>query len=217
MTCLLVVLLAAVSATAQQPQASSVALQPFGNPSTSMVHAVRSGIADIYGNVSITVLPTMELPDSAYYAPRQRYRATKLIAHVEATKADEFSKIIGLTTNDISITRGEEYDSGIIAASGTGLDSIVISTFRIHTGNPSPELFLRRLRAITRHELGHSLGLPHCKTKGCLMEDLKGRIATIDNGSWQFCPQCKKYLEKLTGNEIIANPGVQSTRQRPRD
>ncbi len=53
-----------------------------------------------------------------------------------------------------------------------------------------------RLVKVVNHELGHTLGLPHCPSAGCLMEDAKGTIVTVDNETGAFCDGCKKKLRK---------------------
>jgi archaemetzincin len=43
------------------------------------------------------------------------------------------------------------------------------------------------------HEIGHTLGLPHCPTTGCLMEDAGGKVATVD-GEFDLCERCRARL-----------------------
>lgn len=178
-----------------------IAIQPLGVFPLSLVDEARNGIQDVSVNAVVTVLQKQNLPKSAYYPPRKRYRALKLLAHLEANKDDSFDRVVGLTPNDISMTTEDEYDSGIIGVSGIGGDVCIISTYRLETGKPTAELFRKRLRAITSHELAHTLGLDHCPTKGCLMEDLKGRISTIDRGTWNFCTECRKELNASISNQ----------------
>ena len=56
------------------------------------------------------------------------------------------------------------------------------------------------------HEIGHTLGLPHCPTKGCLMEDAMGKVTTTD-GERDFCPACRA-LAKRNGFAITENPAA---------
>jgi archaemetzincin len=46
-----------------------------------------------------------------------------------------------------------------------------------------------RLWKISLHELGHTLGLEHCPTKGCIMEDGHGTVKTTD-AETELCAPC---------------------------
>jgi archaemetzincin len=39
------------------------------------------------------------------------------------------------------------------------------------------------------------LGLPHCPTKGCIMQDANETIVTIDEEVLELCNDCKEKLE----------------------
>ncbi|MEM3369922.1 MAG: matrixin family metalloprotease [Candidatus Micrarchaeia archaeon] len=45
------------------------------------------------------------------------------------------------------------------------------------------------------HELGHGLGLGHCRVKGCIMSKLES-IEDLRNQRFEFCNVCKKKLDK---------------------
>jgi archaemetzincin len=73
----------------------------------------------------------------------------------------------------------------------------VVSTFRLHEelyGNePDSALLLERLLKEAIHELGHTFGLVHCRTHGCVMgssTDVDG----IDSKSLALCDACARAL-----------------------
>ena len=45
-------------------------------------------------------------------------------------------------------------------------------------GGASEALVRERLWKVAIHELGHTLGLPHCPNNGCLMQDAHGTVKT---------------------------------------
>ena len=48
-----------------------------------------------------------------------------------------------------------------------------------------------RLAKVAVHEIEHTLGLPHCPTRGCLMEDAEGKVVTVDRER-NFCAHCRQ-------------------------
>jgi len=43
---------------------------------------------------------------------------------------------------------------------------------------------------ISTHEVGHVLGLPHCPTPKCVMNDANESIKTIDKSTGDLCDKC---------------------------
>lgn len=173
-----------------------IALQPIGGITNTTVEIVKKGIVAVY-RVKVIVLPTKKLPESAYYKPRRRYCADALLEHLNSTTDKRFTRILGLTDRDISATKGEHYDWGIFGYGTLGGRPCIVSTHRLRRGNASRVLFMNRLIKVVNHELGHTFGLDHCPVAGCLMQDGKGSIRTIDSESGDFCPQCREGLKEF--------------------
>lgn len=159
-------------------------IQPFDNISPTLVNKVFRYLKDI--NPKAVLNKPMPLPASAYYRPRNRYRADLLLNFL-SKKGNADTVIVGLTNRDISTTKNEIPDWGVM---GFGLqpgNACVISTFRL---NPA-KLDIQFYKVIL-HELGHTAGLPHCPNTNCLMRDAEGgNHLDEENG---FCPKCNNYL-----------------------
>lgn len=175
---------------AGEPSTPLVAIQPLGPIRAGVVDSVKRAITTRYA-VDVVVLPERPLPDAAYYEPRRRYRATKLIEFLDETAEARFTKVVGITATDISVTKGEIPDWGIFGLGSIGGRPCVVSTHRLKHGGVSNAVFVERLAKITNHEVGHTFGLNHCANEGCLMEDAGGTIATIDRESGDMCPSCR--------------------------
>ena len=185
---LLAALLGLAIFPAQAADELKIALQPLGKVPADVVETVRRYLEQIYA-VHVEVLAAKELPASAFYRPRERYRAEKLLDWLEANTAATFTKVIGITAADISTTKGEVFDWGIFGLGQLGQRPCVLSTFRLARGVPHEKLLLRTQR-VAAHEVGHTFGLEHCLTPRCTMNDAEGKVATVDAENGQLCEQC---------------------------
>jgi archaemetzincin len=171
-----------------------IAIQPVGTVTSPLVEAVKIEIASKY-DADVVVRPAVKLPPEAYYKPRGRYRADKLLAFLDRIERNS-SKVIGLTTVDISTTKGPYPDWGILGLGNIGGHACVVSTFRMQRKKVGEAQFGLRLAKVVAHELGHTFGLEHCPHVGCLMEDARGTVRTVDREK-DFCDQCKKQLSSV--------------------
>lgn len=178
-----------------------IGIQPFGNISDREVDSVQQSIEKMYG-FEVVVLNTVKMPDMAYTEIRYpRYRADSLLKWVTYHHPDSIDIAVGLTNQDISITKYKEgtreikdpewmyKDFGIFGLGSVGGSSCVVSSNRLHK-NVSDKTFYRRLMRITCHEVGHVLGLRHCPNANCLMNDANESIKTIDNSTGDLCQAC---------------------------
>jgi archaemetzincin len=166
-------------------------LQPLGPGSAGLAdHASRALLA--FYAVSVRVAPEAPLPRAAYYGKRGRYRAEKLLAHLDEIHASAF-RGMGLTATDISTTKGAVADWGILGLASMDGRACVLSAFRCRRRARSQAHAVERLGKTAVHELGHTFGLPHCPSRGCLMEDGKGTVRTTD-GETDLCVECRKRL-----------------------
>ena len=155
---------------------------------------------ELLQNINATYLCTVTeikgistLPIAAFYKPRNRYRATVLLERIDSYNG--YDKIIGITTKDISTSKNNIYDWGIMGLANSPGRSCIISTFRIKT--PNKVLFNDRFIKVALHELGHTMGLPHCTfSNTCFMEAAEGTIKSVDRETRYLCSNCKKLVSQ---------------------
>lgn len=195
----LVLLGFALAPAAQQVSPERVvAIVPLGPVRQELVERVTQEI-QARMNVRIRVEPSRELPKEAWYAPRRRWRAEKLLDWIDGNPPQGAWKVIAVTEAEISTTKGDIFDWGIAGLGNLGGLSCVVSAYIYKKHSKTEEALLRRLGDLTVHEFGHTLGFPHCEETGCVMADAKGKaISSADASSGHYCAKC---LEKLSAED----------------
>lgn len=182
-----------------QKKKIKVSLLPLGNVSAQYLDSVSTAIKNEY-HFDVSVLAEIKIPEKFFVNIKSsRYRADSLIKYLRRIKPDTVDYIMGITEQDISVTnRGENgniknpeskfADWGVFGFGYVGNSSSIISSFRIK--NADEKIFFSRFQKIVLHELGHNLGLPHCKNKMCVMCDAAETIRTIDRVNKALCDDC---------------------------
>lgn len=180
-----------------------VGIQPYKGFSKEQSDTLVATVAAFYG-VKVVVLPEIDLPKEAFVTIKSpRYRADSLISRQHQKVPATIDYVVGLTDKDISVTKRtadgaiqkpewKYADFGVMGLSYCPGNSAVVSSFRLKT--PNTPLFFSRLKKVTLHELGHSLGLPHCPNVHCIMTSANEKIATIDTEAMALCAGCSATL-----------------------
>ncbi len=143
-------------------------------------------------SITVTITPPLPLTPRHFFKERNQYLADGLLAELTTLNPDGNTLSLGIVDADIFST-GLNFVFGI-ATTGRAL----ISTFRlrpeIYGMPPNPGLYRRRVLTEAVHELGHSLGLPHCEHPGCVMF-FSNSIADTDRKGPEFCFRCRRRIE----------------------
>jgi len=169
-----------------KPKPVLITIQPYSDMPVSLTSYIYEHLKLIYPNVVLRA--AVPLPQAAYYAPRNRYRADSLIRGL-ARKTPSGTVILALTSKDISTTHNNFPDWGIMGLSFCPGRACIASSYRLNRNNLSEQFF-----KIAIHELGHTQGLGHCPDTNCFMRDAKGKNTT--DVEKEFCPKCKEKLVK---------------------
>jgi archaemetzincin len=189
-------------------------LQPLGaDLPAADVALVKTALEGIVG-IEVGLLAREPLPAAAFYRPRRRYRADGLLDFLDRRLPPDGVRILGLTGADISTTKGSVFDWGVLGLGRIDGASCVISEFRCRMKSNGPAHARERLAKVAVHEIGHTLGLPHCPTRGCLMEDAEGQVATCDR-EYDFCElRCRPRLA-AAGRALPRSPTIPWPRPAP--
>lgn len=195
-----------ISAQSGVPGKQVLLIQPLGKelPGDD-VALVKQALVGFY-NVQIKVLPRVELPKQAYYEPRRRYRAEKILPFLLEQLPSDGDRILGLTGVDISTDKGSIKDWGILGLANLGGKECIVSAFRCHKRSTERVPASILLAKVAVHEVGHTLGLDHCATRGCLMEDAGGLVRTCDR-EFDICTRCRTML-RASGYTLPDQPHI---------
>jgi len=191
---------APAQAQAQAPARFTVCLQPMGPHDRWLLPVLARGIDHLFGFATRT-LPARDLPAAAWYPPRQRWRAEKVL---DAILADEAARagcdaVVGVTSDDISTTRDDAHlDWGILGLAYLDRQVCVVSSFRARRGVARRKVAIRMVK-VADHELGHVLGMDHGGAPGCIMNDARGSVKTVDRETGVLCPDERSHVEDKLG------------------
>jgi archaemetzincin len=188
--------LAASTPASGRSERVKVFLVALGDFPAPLVDEVAGALRAEYG-VEVERLPPRVLPASAYYSPRRRYRAEKLLDFLRASipgTAGAKARILGLTAVDISTTKDRNVDWGVFGLGDIGGRAAVTSSFRLRRNARDPTQVVSRVRSTAVHEVGHTLGLDHCDEPRCVMLDAEGSIRNTDSGTGHLGAKCRRKL-----------------------
>jgi archaemetzincin len=172
------------------PRAGAAAFPP------ALVDAVEAELRRVY-QVEVRRLAARPLPTSAFHAPRRRWRADSLLAHLAGQIPAELppgTRVLGLTTADISTTKGKIKDWGVFGLGALGGTAAVVSSHRLRRTARDEAQVTARVVNTAVHELGHVLGLDHCDEPRCVMLDAEGGIKNTDESLGVPGPRCAAEL-----------------------
>lgn len=160
-------------------------IQPFSGIAASEVNIIYQKLRNI--NPKTILRTAIPLPPFAFYLLRNRYRADSIINYLNRFASAD-TVIVGLTDQDISVTKGNVTDWGVMGVGFQPGDACVVSTFRLSKRESSAQLY-----KLSLHELGHTQGLSHCKNKTCYMRYAEGGNHLDEE--MEFCKSCKSFLK----------------------
>jgi archaemetzincin len=128
-------------------------------------------------------------PRFAYDERRGQYESKGILKDLIACCPERSFRFLGVTDVDLFVPI-LTYVFGLAQMDGP---CAVVSTHRLrpqfYGEPPDSERFLERVEKTALHELGHCLGLTHCRDRRCVMYS-STRIQDTDFKRTAFCPTC---------------------------
>lgn len=188
----LLVLLISTSYVGLTPKTKEISIVVIGDFPKNDVEFVQKKLNKFY-NCKVNILPNIKIPVNCKIKGLQKYSSVKIVKLLNSKFDNISGKVVGLTQIDICTDRklnGKAFKNwGVIGLSLLGTKSCVVSNRRMKSN------YYDKLEKVSIHEIGHSLGIPHCKTNGqCLMNDAKGKGSKIDKELLWMCDNCKNKI-----------------------
>ena len=170
-----------------------VDIVPVGDLPAAVKREASSGLRSVY-DCEVTIHDSQPIPESAYDADREQYRAEEFIELAGRVGSGE--KNLAITGKDL-YSRRRNYVFGLAYLSGNGS---VISTYRLQTSSDggfsersANEIFADRVRKEVVHEIGHTLGLEHCDNARCVM-NFSPTVREVDVKEQNLCGSCQRQV-----------------------
>lgn len=146
-------------------------------------------------------------PEAAFDQGRGQYRAALLLkALLDDPQADPADRVLGVTGVDL-FTPVLTYVFGEAQLNGR---AAVVSCHRLRSEAyglaENPKLLYDRLHKEAVHELGHTYGLLHCRTIGCVM-GASAYAEEIELKAAAFCDRCRGVVAG-SGAPVVSSPNA---------
>jgi archaemetzincin len=172
-----------------------IGILPVGQIAPETLLEVAQGLVKLFPDTTCSVInETLPLPEQAYEKKRKQYNSSVILneLRVYATKNESYDRILGLVDADV-FASGLNYVFGEAYAPGK---AALISIWRLRPEfyGEKPDNSVLELRSLKEaiHELGHTLGLRHCRSAFCVMH-FSNSIFDTDKKQSLLCDQC--YLQ----------------------
>jgi archaemetzincin len=130
----------------------------------------------------------LALPDDAFDEKRGQYDSKTILKGLLQQPGDAF-RVMAVTHADIFVPILKFVFGLSLIRGRCGVISLHRLCPRFYEEPDDPDLLMARAEKTVLHELGHSLGLTHCRDRRCVMFS-STRIGDTDRKAARFCPNC---------------------------
>jgi archaemetzincin len=165
-------------------------LQPVGDLGEDVLVYLKAGLHNIFG-CPVSINQPMPLPVEAFDPKRDQYLSDQFLD--ELRKLENKKTVLGITPVNL-YTPGLNFVFGQ-ADPDHATAIISLNLLRQENYGIPPDEGLLQERALKEavHEIGHTLGMPHCPDGSCVMH-FSNSLMDTDYKRQYFCGHCQPQL-----------------------
>ncbi|HEV8320898.1 MAG TPA: archaemetzincin [Myxococcota bacterium] len=167
---------------------------PLGSIGADTVDLVVDAIAFVAGTRDVALLPRRPLPGESWNPATAMYDAERVLGMMRSLRPRDGYRLVAVTDADLYASE-LRFLFGLASATH---DVAIVSALRLEEQfwdrDSDWDLYRWRLFKILAHELGHTLGLPHCDRSSCLMHAIRS-LADADAAPPRLCDLCRRWVD----------------------
>jgi archaemetzincin len=172
-----------------------ISLIPLGNISSKQMEVLAESLTTTL-QVPCALSPERQNIEFAYDSLRGQYHSTAVLSRMRSLPHRDGTLLLGVTEADLFVP----IFTFVFGEAQLGPDDATTAIVSLHRLRqefyglvPDFALLSARLLKEALHEIGHTLGLRHCRDYRCVMSSSPA-VENIDLKNPQFCAPCKEKL-----------------------
>jgi archaemetzincin len=171
----------------------NVEMVPLGKVRRDVLERVAMRLQSDLG-CQVVIAQEQPIPQAAYQSNRGQYNTLLLLNAIRPVVWDKGWKRLGVVDADL-FSGSLNFVFGQADISGS---TAVISLARLknefYDAPMNDDLLIERAIKEAIHELGHTMGLAHCRNSSCVMY-FSNSLVDTDRKGFTHCGECKRRLE----------------------